>query len=83
MIYPRFNVLRASLDINLLPSVSSFASDDNDEEKDDDVAGTTCHNFFFPTKRLLVPRTIQAMLIRKNVIPQEIRNFISFVTPRR
>ena len=25
----------------------------------------TCHNFF-PTKRLLVPRTIQAMLIRKN-----------------
>ena len=73
MIYPRFNVLRASLDINLLPSVSSFASDDNDEEKDDDVARTTCHNFF----------TIQAMLIRKNVIPQEIRNFISFVTPRR
>ena len=66
MIYPRFNVLRSSLEINLLPSVSSFASDDN-EDKDDDFAAYHWHHLskIFPTKRFLVPRTSKAVLIRK------------------
>ena len=66
MIYPRFNVLRSSLEINLLPSVSSFASDDN-EDKDDDFAAYHWHHLskIFPTKRFLVPRTSRAVLIRK------------------